>query len=125
MDSLLARQSGQRILPNESCLLAKNREQSSESQEGHTAGVDTRAAKDCRTTRAHLIKAYSPRMKLRPYRALFFVHNGVAHLPHHSAPLKSTLHTRTQKQNSPFPYLPWHWVLFFLFFKSPITEKKK
>lgn len=53
------------------------------------------------------------------------MHNGVAHLPHHSAPLKSTLHTRTQKQTSPFPYLPWHCGVFCFcfFFNHQITEK--
>lgn len=96
MDSLLARQSGQRILPNESCLLAKKREQSSESQEGHTAGDDTRAAKDCRTTRAHLIKAYSPRMKLCPYRTLFCAQWSSAPTTSLSTTQKYTPHTHTK-----------------------------
>lgn len=124
MDSLLARQSSQRILPNESCLLAKKREQSSESQEGHTAGDDTRAAKDCRTTRARLIKAYSPRMKLCPYRTLFCAQWSSAPTTSLSTTQKYTPHTHTKTNLTlSLPTLALRGFLFLFFFSSPNHRK--
>lgn len=124
MDSLLARQSSQRILPNESCLLAKKREQSSESQEGHTAGDDTRAAKDCRTTRARLIKAYSPRMKLCPYRTLFCAQWSSAPTTSLSTTQKYTPHTHTKTNLTlSLPTLALRGFLFLFFLNHQITEK--
>lgn len=65
MDSLLDRQSSQRILPNESCLLAKGESRVQCHKRVTHPGDDTQVAKNCSTTRAHSISAkdYSPHME--------------------------------------------------------------
>lgn len=101
MDSLLDRQSSQRILPNESSLLAKGESRVQCHSRVTEPGSITEAVK---AAEAHRVSTniYSPHVKLHPYRMCVSIlaYNTVVHLPHHSTPLQRTPHT--QRHAKPF-----------------------